>query len=97
MFSSRVARKSGPLEKLGKVVVLNKIQESHNKLTHALKDKDWTPEQFLRELESLRGQHIALETLEKTKIGMSVSRLANRHQDERVVKVAKTLVSCLLS
>jgi len=89
LFSSGLSRKSGPLERLKKVVVLEDVRASRNVLATA----DASVEDILRELESLSKVHISLETLTDTRIGVTVNKL-RKHTDERIKEASAKLV-CL--
>ena len=87
LFRSGVARKSGPLERLGKVVVLEDVLECKA----ALDDEDATPTELLQQMRKLNSMHISYETLDSTLIGRAVRR-HRKHSDERVVAAVRELV-----
>lgn len=88
LFSSRVARSTGPLERLGKVVVLEDILDAKE----VLEDPDVSREDALKQLRSLQKQYISYDTLKTTKIGIPVRLLGKRHTDPEVAALAKKLV-----
>eukprot|EP00941_MAST-03F_sp_MAST-3F-sp1_P000263 g263.t1 len=105
MFSSRSAsRFRGPLERLGKVIVVEDVVQLKNELINAASDAE-----RVDALEELSKEFISLEILEQTKLGRVVKRLVkdrkklkneneiakseeNESKEDRVLQLGQSLL-----
>jgi hypothetical protein len=86
LFASRPARKSGPLERLGKVVVIEDVLDAKAGIENAS-----SPAELLVHLKKLDRFYMSYESLRDTQVGVVVRRL-QKHENADVAAVAQALV-----
>jgi hypothetical protein len=83
MFSSRNAHRRGPLERLGKVVVIEDVLALQKQIIEGAETNNLAD--ILDALKELCKHYISLELLESTRIGHTVKKLARKKIVKRMI------------